>query len=442
MANAVDTRNHPSKPDAVSETPDIHSSGDTINTTQSNNRHFLFLQGVSTPFFNELAKRLRREGHKVSRINFCGGDRHFWNLKGAWNFRGKESEFAFFLQDKLTHNAITELVLFGDNRPLHRTAIEIAESAGLEIHVFEEGYIRPNWATLERGGVNAHSRLPRDPAWYREVSRHIPERTEIREVPTSLASRAYYDIRYHLGNLRNPLLYPHYETHRPYKAPVEYAGWIKRFSLNPIYKRHAEREITGLLTADTPYFLLPLQLNADSQIAVHSPYNSMREVLEVSICSFAHHAPRDSHLVIKNHPLDTGFVHYPRIIHALIRHLGIDPMRVHYLEHGDLDLLLKHAQGSIMVNSTVGVLSLSFGRPTCVLGEAIYQMPGLTHQGDLDSFWHQPESPDPALFDAFRKTVIHTTQINGGFYTTGGIEMAVEDSLRLLTPESALSQLL
>ena len=95
-----------------------------------------------------------------------------------------------------------------------------------------------------------------------------------------------------------------------------------------------------------------------------------------------------------------------------------------------------------MVNSTVGELSLSFGRPTCALGEAIYKMPGLTHQGDLSDFWHRPEQPDPALFEAFRKTVIHTTQINGGFYTTGGIELAVENSLRLLTPRSVLSQYL
>jgi capsular polysaccharide export protein len=37
--------------------------------------------------------------------------------------------------------------------------VEIARAAGLTIHVFEEGYLRPHWVTYERGGSNGHSRL-------------------------------------------------------------------------------------------------------------------------------------------------------------------------------------------------------------------------------------------------------------------------------------------
>ncbi|MBL8375235.1 MAG: hypothetical protein JNL91_11785 [Candidatus Accumulibacter sp.] len=37
----------------------------------------------------------------------------------------------------------------------------------------------------------------------------------------------------------------------------------------------------------------------------------------------------------------------------------------------------------------------------------------------------------------FRNTVIHTTQVNGGFYCRAGIRMAVNNCRRLLEPESS-----
>ncbi|WP_250313331.1 capsular polysaccharide export protein, LipB/KpsS family, partial [Escherichia coli] len=34
---------------------------------------------------------------------------------------------------------------------------------------FEEGYLRPQFITVEEGGVNAYSSLPRDPDFYRKL---------------------------------------------------------------------------------------------------------------------------------------------------------------------------------------------------------------------------------------------------------------------------------
>ena len=32
-----------------------------------------------------------------------------------------------------------------------------------------------------------------------------------------------------------------------------------------------------------------------------------------------------------------------------------------------------------------------------MLGDAVYDVPGITHQSGLDRFWRQPEKPDPGL---------------------------------------------
>jgi capsular polysaccharide export protein len=133
--------------------------------------------------------------------------------------------------------------------------------------------------------------------------------------------------------------------------------------------------------------------------------------------------------VIKNHPLDTGLVPYKRIIKQLEQQHKIEG-RVIYLEDGYLPTMLHNSKGTVLVNSTVGTSSLFHGIPTCVLGDAIYDMEGLTYQGGLDKFWTKGTRPNPALFGRFSKAIIHLTQVNGDFYSKKGIDMSVEGSMR------------
>src|SRR6266568_8374875 len=117
-------------------------------------RSYLFLQGICSPFFSRLADRLLADGHSVSKINFNGGDAAYWGRRPAWSFRWNEAHLAAFMAEKCRISGITDIVLFGDRRPVHRPAIELAKKIGIQTHVFEEGYFRPYWVTLERGGVN------------------------------------------------------------------------------------------------------------------------------------------------------------------------------------------------------------------------------------------------------------------------------------------------
>ena len=99
--------------------------------------------------------------------------------------------------------------------------------------------------------------------------------------------------------------------------------------------------------------------------------------------------------------------------------------------------LLSHVAGVVTVNSTVGASSLLHNRPTFVLSNPIYAIKGLTHEGSLEDFWRTPQAPDSTLFQRFRNTVIHTTQVNGGFYTRCGIDMAVSNSLEVLMAKTS-----
>ena len=401
-------------------------------------RTFLFLQGVNTPFFAKLSDRLASVGHHIFRINFNAGDTVYWGRRKAWAFREQIKSLPEFLSEKIRACGATDILLFGDRRPIHLPAIEMAKQQGVRIHVFEEGYFRPYWVTLERNGVNAHSLFPRDPAWIKNVAPSLPDYGNGDPFSAALRTRALHDMAYHLSNIANPLMFPHYRTHRPVISGLEYAGWGQRFAKMPFYERRDRVTIARLMTGASPFYLLPLQLDSDTQIRDHSPFDDMQEVIRLTMASFARYAPAETRLVIKNHPLDTGFINYPRLIKKLEIEFDCEG-RIDYLESGDLDAMLPRARGLVTVNSTVGLSSLGHGCPTIALSNPIYNLADLTFAGTLDQFWRSGAPPDSIFFKQFRNTLIHVTQVNGGFYSAAGIGLAVTNSARIL--ESARSPL-
>lgn len=407
-----------------------------------NGRSFLLLQGPCTAFFRRLAQHLTSRGHRVHVVNFNAGDFAFRRGLACHDFRGELSELPEFLADIWQRHGITDQVMFGDRRPIHRPAIEHAASHGVRTHVFEEGYLRPHWVTLERDGVNGHSLLPRDPQWFVKAAEHMAPTPSIR-FRSSFKVRALNDVAYHLAGLANPLAYPHYRNHAPVTAPVEYAGYIKRFTLLRLrYRKQAAQRINDLVSRKAPYFVLPLQLNGDAQIRDHSRFKDMRDVISDVMTSFAAHAAPDAQLVIKNHPLDMGLLDYASYIQRHALRLGIE-QRVVYLESGDLNRLLPEAAGLITVNSTAGLVALEHRCPTLTLSDPIYAVPGLTCSSTLNAFWQNAQRPDAALLQSFLITLRYCTQVNGGFYCDTGMDLAIRNSTTLLEADrSPLEEML
>ncbi|MGF6916160.1 capsule biosynthesis protein [Paraburkholderia sp. 40] len=392
-------------------------------------RSFLALQGTASHFFARLSSGLIGSGHSVRRINFCGGDLLYAGKADLQNYDGLLSDLAGWYSETLKSGGFTDVLMFGDCRAIHQPVHSIARQFGVEVHVFEEGYVRPHWLTLERHGVNGRSLLPRDPAWYLEHRAPVP--SPGLATGYNLYERAWHDIRYRMGNALFASRFPGYRSHRPYNGAKEYAALAKRFARQKRHRDEASRATTQLLKSRRPYYLFPLQLNSDSQIVAHSPFCGVREAIERVTRSFAQHAPGIAALVIKNHPLDTGIVEYRRFAQGLAEALDIAG-RLIFLEDGHLPTLLEHARGVVVVNSTVGLSALHHRRPLIALGDAIYDMQGMTWQGDLNDFWTQAAGPDMNLYYAFLDYVIHHTQINGDFYTRTGIEMAVAGAVQRL----------
>ncbi len=385
-------------------------------------RTFLFLQGLASPFFAKLGRELLARGHRVRKVNLSLGDQLFWPFK-ATSYRGSAEEWRAFLSRHCREHGVTDVILFGDCRPYHRVAIALAEHRGFAVHVFEEGYLRPNWITAERGGVNGFSLLPRDPEVVRALGGAIEPPPEA-HFASSFVRRASWDVIYSIASAIGRPIFPAYSHHRPNHVFAEYAAWLRRIGRRRRARRHADAEVERAVARQGGYYLVPMQLDTDYQIRVHSRYGDLGEFLDEVFASFAAHAPAEAELVVKVHPLDSGLIDRERQVAGLVARHGLGT-RVRLIDGGYLPTLLVEARGVVVVNSTVGTGALQAGRPTIALGPAIYDVAGLTYQGGLDGFWTEAPPPDPELFECFRKLIIQQTQVNGGYFSKTAIRMAV-----------------
>jgi len=398
-------------------------------------RTVLILQGPAAPFFRRLAAALEAGGARVLKVNICGGDAVFWR-RPAIAFRGRLPEWPGFLAGLIDSERVTDIVLFGDCRPHHVVAVELARRRGLRLHLFEEGYLRPGWITCEPWGVNGHSDLPRRPATILAMAQRpepLPEAAA--PVPSYFLHRAVWDVLWTAGLIVLMPLFPHYRHHALDHPLVEYAGWLGRFVRAPWARRRAREVMDRLAGGKGRYYLHALQLDTDFQIRTHSRYRDTLDAAAEIIASFARSADRSARLVVKLHPLDVRPARKRRRIEELAVAHGVAD-RVDFIDGGDLELLVDGARGVVVVNSTVGQFAMERGRPVKALGTAVFDLPGLTFQGGLDRFWAEGQPPRRDLLEAFRRLVVARTQIRGSFFSLRGIDLAVDGASRRILEDT------
>ncbi len=407
----------------------VSSELDTgIRSTGSPQRSVLLLQGLMGPLFRRLGQELIRSGHKVFKINLNGGDRLFWRLPGGIDYRDSLEAWPRALSDIIRENGITDVVLFGDCRTHHMAATKVCRELNVPVHVFEEGYIRPDWVTLELDGVNGHSRLPRDPDWYRRTAESLPPVPEHKQVPSSFKRRALEGLVYNFADVLTRWHYPYWTNHRPWHPLIEGIGWLRKLARGKRRREESAKVVEKLLESDTPYFLFPLQLASDAQIRLHSPFASMTDAMMMVLRSFAENAPEGSRLLVKEHPLDNGVVDWREETWSMAELLGIAD-RVDYMSFGDIVPVAAKAQGVVVINSTSGTLALDMGVPVIALGQAIYDIPDVTFQDGIDRFWTEATPPDCETFNAFRRVLVERCLIPGGFFSEEALDKVVRHAV-------------
>ncbi len=376
-------------------------------------RHLLLLQGPAGPFFARVARQFRSAGARVTKVNFNGGEDLYYRGPEVVRFRGALPDWPAWFEQLVRERDVNGVVLFGDCRPLHRAAIERARALGVEVFVFEEGYLRPDFVTFERGGVNGHSEIPRDPAFFDEAPR---EREPPRRVEHAFLKSALHTVAYAAAAAVARSRYPEYQHHRDIRPLPQASLWLRgavRRALHTVRDRELARRLEAHELG--PYFFVPLQVHLDSQLS-HSRYRNIDDFIREVVQTFAEHAPRDHALVLKLHPMDRPYRDYGPLIRELAEAHDLAG-RLRYVDVINLPAALRGASGTVVINSTVGLSSLTHGTPVKCLGRAVYDIPGLTHQGSLADFFREPTPVDRALYQRFRHWLREQNQLNGSVWS-------------------------
>jgi capsular polysaccharide export protein len=409
-----------------------------MSTLTGDNRVFLFLQGPHGPFFARLGRMLERAGATVWRVGFNAGDRAFWRDRRSYiPFLGSHEDWPNTFETLVAEKGITDLVLYGDTRPIHAQAIDAAKGLGLRVHVFEEGYMRPYWVTYERGGTNGNSRL---------MDMTVPQMREALEnsdMDAPLPPASWGDMRQHIfyGAVYHGcvmLLNRRYRNFRPHRAlgvPQEFKLYLQRLLLMPAQAIDRRIATWRIRHGGFPYHLALLQLEHDSSFQMHSPFSTMTEFLETVIDGFAKGAPPHHHLVVKAHPLEDGRTPIRADLTRLARAAGIAD-RVHYVRGGKLALLLNEARSAVTVNSTAAQQVLWRGIPLKTYGAAVYAKPEFVSTKPLCDFFAGAERPDRRAYTDYRRYLLETSQVAGGFYSSSGRRQLLRQAVdMMLAPE-------
>ncbi len=385
-------------------------------------RTFLFLQGPHGPFFNSLGQMLRTAGANVWRVGFNAGDQAFWPDRPSYiPFRGSPEEWTEELTALTQKLNVTDIALYGDTRPIHQQAVEVANKLDITVHVFEEGYLRPWWVTYERGGSNGNSRLMDLSVKQMKLAL---DQTDLDAPPPpthwgDMRQHVFYGALYHWFVLFLNRRYKNFRPHRKLRASQEFRLYLKSLFLMLFHRVQRGLATAKIRRGGYPYHLALLQLSHDSSVQFHSDYSCNTEFLECVIGGFARGAPPHHHFVIKEHPLENHQIPLRRRARSIAKEHGVES-RVHYVPGGKLAKLLNEARSAVTINSTAGQQVLWRGIPLRAFGNSVYSKSEFVSQQSIEEFFAKATLPDAKAYRAYRTFLLETSQVPGGYYSRRG----------------------
>lgn len=385
----------------------------------------LLLQGPVGPFYKHLQLMLGSNDYDTWQMCFTAGDRVFSNRTKRIPFSEGLDQWSSWFDQFLTYSQVDCIVLFGCERPIHRIAIDLAKTRGVPVISLEEGYIRPGYVTIERGGNNRLSPLaglmPPDDF----------ECTQPKQIPNdmlnSFTRMCWYGLIYYLFNIASSLRQR--ETfHKNRSLGKEAYFWSRNLARKIINQGQNFKTIEKLLEHhEKKYFVIPLQVSDDTQLQNAAKGWTNDKLISATISSFTRYVSKNVRLVFKIHPLERGHSNNKKLI-KLLSNLHNVTDRVDVIETGSLGLLVKHSIGMITINSTSGLSAIAHAVPLLVMGEAIYTntifAKSAIDKNDLDEFWNNNVFSDRVKSGRYLSWLRENSLKAGDFYSREGIEIA------------------
>ena len=375
----------------------------------------LFLMGPIGTFFSRLSNYLEENNVRTYKITFPLYEYGFPKSR-LIKYHKDISFFKNFLKKIIIDKKIKHIFMYGNVLIPHRNALSLVEELKKEdlyvnTHIFELGYLRPNFVTLENSGINYSSSFIKGREFYLKqdsyklfpiAKKHA--RFRIRKIWKTISFINHCFKNYKIVETE----------HKLQPKPIYIWYQIKGFFLK-FYFSFTQSNLKKKCLFEKNFFLIVLQVSTDSQLLEGSDIKDNKKFIYNVIKDFAK-ANVDNNLVFKHHPRDRGYINYANTIEKLSKQFGVYK-KVFYIHDYFLSKLFQNSncKGTVLINSTVGYQSLYHSVPLKSLGVAPFNIEGLSDQRNLVSFFKNPLPVDKLLFNKFYKYILENSQINGNF---------------------------
>lgn len=270
---------------------------------------------VSVPTDRILAELVHLMREKRNNPKYSSKSRSFWFLFEKTKYL--EAKWLYRCYHRaLASPKIKKVIFWNGLKFRQRIASIAAKDLGIQCIYMENGLL-PGYTTLDQHGINYFNSVPRDSVFFRE----------------------YSDGQFH---------------------------YQKNFSANSY---QAEEK-------DLPehYIFIPFQVNTDSQVTRFSPWISNMFDLAQKIHEVSNRLGSNSPtFIFKTHPACTQ--DYTDLIESMKTSKNLIFLQDNKLSTPEL---IQNADAIITINSTVGIESLLQSKPVITLGQAFYNIEGIT----------------------------------------------------------------
>jgi len=224
-------------------------------------------------------------------------------------------------------NSYSKMLIWNGGKFRQLIALNVAKLLDIEVYYFENGLL-PNTMVFDTQGINYNNSVPRDKIFYETYQ-------STTQLPKALVPR--------IGKNR-----------KTFKGDKE--------------------------ALPQEYIFVPFQVDADTQIISQSPWVKNMRALYAIIESVAKESPY--HFVMKEHP--SSGVEYPDLHKRSLENNNISFHNTYSTQE-----LIENSMAVITINSTVGIEALLFHKKVIVLGNAFYNIEGITYGAqDINELRH------------------------------------------------------
>lgn len=390
-----------------------------MTQTPNKPKNILILQGDWEGGLCNVALDLQANGSEVCKVVFHAGDYAAYYKSGIKlvKFDKPIESFEDWLRTHIQSEKIDTLVIYNEYRPYNKIGHQLSRELNIQCLILEMGLLRPDYITIYTPEQNTFEYL--QDLWenvlkdsHQPIESPPPHKLRRMQTANKIRQFAKYYI---LTRVSMKLgLFKHYVDQRTMSLDHHFrAGLRGTLRLQGRSKQSRFNKILANRWKER-YYIVPLQVHCDSQITVRSKYTSIEEFIEEVTESFFKYAPAKTKLIFKVHPIDRGYADYRQFIQNLNAKFQSD--RLLYLDKINNPIALTNALGCVTVNSSMGISSLINKTPVICLGEAAFDLPGLTHQGNLDTFWTDAEEVNTDNVKKFVSLLKETSQGHGTFY--------------------------